>query len=67
MLVLAVVGIFLLACAVPILAGFSSPIGLVIIGIALYQGWKMNRRPALAIVGPLRVGDTTPAAGAEGG
>jgi hypothetical protein len=53
------VGILLLiaiAAAAPFLAGIENVIGLVIIGFALYQAWKMNRRVPLAITGPYAVG-----------
>lgn len=51
----------LLAAAIPILAGFSNIIGLLIIGIAVFEAWKLNRRVPLTITGPYRV-----AGGAEG-
>ena len=51
----------LLAAVIPILAGFSNIIGLLIIGIAVFEAWKLNRRVALTITGPYRVAD-----GAEG-
>lgn len=37
---------------------FGGPIGLFIIGIGLYEAWKMNRRADLAITGPHQVGAT---------
>jgi hypothetical protein len=49
-------GLFVLA--LPFLGGFENIIGLVIIGIALYQAWAMNKRQALLIEGPLQVGKT---------
>ena len=45
----------LLAAIVPIAAGFSNIIGLLIIGIAVFEAWKLNRRVALTITGPYRV------------
>jgi len=51
----------LLAAIVPIAAGFSNLIGLLIIGIAVFEAWKLNRRAPLTITGPYRVG-TGPAA-----
>lgn len=45
----------LLAAIVPIAAGFSNLIGLLIIGIAVFEAWKLNRRVRLAITGPFRV------------
>jgi predicted cobalt transporter CbtA len=44
--------LLLLACAAPFLAGVQNIIGLVIIGIAMYQAWKLNRRVPLVITGP---------------
>lgn len=46
----------LLAAIVPIAAGFSNLIGLLIIGIAVFEAWKLNRRVTLTITGPYRVG-----------
>ena len=46
----------LLAAIVPIAAGFSNLIGLLIIGIAVFEAWKLNRRVQLVIAGPYRVG-----------
>jgi hypothetical protein len=46
----------LLAAIVPIAAGFSNLIGLLIIGIAVFEAWKLNRRVRLVIAGPYRVG-----------
>ena len=51
----------LLAAMIPIFAGFSNLIGLLIIGIAVFEAWKINRRITLAITGPYRV-----AGGAQG-
>jgi hypothetical protein len=50
-----------LILAIPFLAGIQNFIGWLIIGFALYQAWKMNRRQQLAIAGPFRL---APAAGA---
>jgi hypothetical protein len=44
--------LFLLAMAAPILAGFGNIIGWLIIGFALWEAWKTNRRIPLAIAGP---------------
>ena len=48
--------IVLLAAIVPIAAGVSNLIGLLIIGIAVFAAWKLNRRVRLVIAGPYRVG-----------
>lgn len=38
--------------ALPFLAGFQNIIGLAIIGFALFEAWKINRRATLQIAGP---------------
>ena len=50
--VIAVVLILAIACAAPFLAGFENVIGIVIIGIGLYEAWKLNRRPSVTVTGP---------------
>ena len=50
--VVAVVLIVAIACAAPFLAGFENIIGIVIIGIGLYEAWKLNRRTTVTITGP---------------
>ena len=47
-----------LAFAAPFLGGFSNIMGIVIIGIGLYEAWKINRRVPLS--GPFRFGPGTP-------
>ncbi|MGH7644826.1 MAG: hypothetical protein ACREMR_04495 [Gemmatimonadales bacterium] len=47
--------LFALAFATPVLLGFQNIIGMVIIAIALYEAWKMNKRAELAVTGPYRV------------
>jgi hypothetical protein len=54
----AVVGIALFAAfvaAVPFLAGFENIIGWLIIGFALFQAWKMNRRVERVVTGPFQL------------
>ena len=41
-----------LVIASPFLAGFENAIGLVIIGVGLYEAWKINRRQPIVITGP---------------
>jgi hypothetical protein len=36
----------------PIYLAFKAPLSAIITGIALYEAWKVNKRPALAITGP---------------
>lgn len=45
-----------IALVAPFLAGFDNIIGILIIGFALYQAWKMNARVALELKGPFRLG-----------
>lgn len=41
--------------AVPFLAGIENIIGILIIGFALYEAWKLNRRVELTVTGPHQV------------
>ncbi len=49
---LAMVALVALAFAAPFLAGFDNIIGLIIIGIGLYEAWKLNKRVEIVINGP---------------
>jgi len=51
---------FPLAFVTPFLAGFSNIIGWVIIGIGLYQAWRINRHIPIEVKGPFRVGAVGP-------
>jgi Sec-independent protein secretion pathway component TatC len=62
--VLAILIIFGLAFASPFLAGFENIMGLIIIAIALYEAWKLNKR--VPVSGPFRMA-TAQAAGAPVG
>jgi hypothetical protein len=44
--------LLLIACAAPFLAGVQNVFGLVIIGIGMYEAWKLNRHVPLVITGP---------------
>lgn len=57
LLALVVVAALLLALAMaaPFLAGAENLIGLVIIGIALYEAWKLNVRVNTEVTGPFRL------------
>jgi hypothetical protein len=46
--------LFGLAAVAPWLAGFQNFMGWIIIGIALYEAWKLNRRPPLQLAGPFQ-------------
>jgi hypothetical protein len=61
-LVLAFLVVCMLSLAAPFLGGFQNVIGILIIGFALYEAWKLNRRVPLAIAGPFRVESPAPAA-----
>lgn len=47
-----IIAIVILVLLSPILAGFSSPILLLILGFGVYQAWKMNRRVSAELTGP---------------
>ena len=42
--------------ATPILVGFSSVIHLLILGFALFEAWRLNKRVRVTFTGPHRVG-----------
>jgi hypothetical protein len=50
----------------PVAAGLADPpgslLGLLIIGIGLYQAWQMTRRPVLTLSGPFRIAGPAPTA-----
>ena len=56
----AAIAIGVLALAYPFLAGIQNVIGILIIGFALYEAWKLNKRVPLAVSGPFRVETATP-------
>ena len=45
-----------LAYSLPITEGLGSPIGLLIVGFALWEAWKLNRRVPLVFNGPFAFG-----------
>ncbi len=47
------------AYAVPFLAGIKNIVGLLIIGFALYEAWKLNKRVPLRITGPYKLAART--------
>ena len=65
-MLLGVGALMLLAAVIPIFAGFSNIIGLIIIGIAVFEAWKLNRRVVLNIAGPFRVAGGATGAGTIG-
>jgi hypothetical protein len=54
--VISLAALVAMAALSPLLAGFQNIIGLLIIGFALFEAWRQNRRVELAITGPYRVG-----------
>jgi hypothetical protein len=59
-LLLALGAVLAFTLALPFLAGFDNIMGLIIIGIALYEAWKVNRAAPFQVSGPYRVGDAPP-------
>ena len=58
-------GFVVLFCfALPIIAGFSAPITLIITAFGLMQAWRMNRKVELTVSGPYRLASPTPDAAA---
>ena len=47
-------------CAAPFLAGLQNIIGLIIIGIGMYEAWKLNRRAPLIVTGPHAIAHAAP-------
>ena len=47
------------ALATPVMMGVESPIGLLIIGFALWEAWKLAARQTIPITGPYQIGKTT--------
>jgi hypothetical protein len=50
-----------IVCIAPFMLGVKNAIGLVIIGVGLYQAWKVNRRLMLNFSGPHRIRAPEPA------
>ena len=50
-------GLLALLLELPVVIGLARPITLLIIGFALWEAWKLNRRARLAFNGPFLVGD----------
>jgi hypothetical protein len=47
--------VFGIAMALPFLQGFGNILGIIIIGIGLYEAWKLNSRFRLEVTGPYQV------------
>ncbi len=56
---------FIMALAMPFVGGLQNIIGLLIIGIGLYEAWKINKRSSVRIAGPFQLAPPT-ASGAPG-
>ena len=63
MIALAIFAGFLLV--LPFLGGFQNIIGVLIIGFALWEAWKVNRRVTLSVSGPFATGMEAPSAASE--
>jgi hypothetical protein len=57
--------ILAIAFAAPFLAGFENIIGILILGFALYEAWKINRRAELHVSGPYKLSPVTAGADAS--
>ncbi len=53
-MVLTVIVVLMLSLVAPFLGGASNILGIILIGIALYEAWKFNRGAPLVLDGPLR-------------
>ncbi len=58
-LVIGIALIFAFVLALPIIAGFSQPIGLLIVAFALWEAYKLNKKANVVITGPHSVGPAT--------
>lgn len=56
----------LIAAILPVAAGSSNIFGLLIIGVALFEAWRLNRRVVLRITGPHRLSTAGAAFPAQG-
>lgn len=52
--------LYVLACAAPFLGGWQNIMGLVIIGIGLYEAWKLNKRVTVPMAGPYTITTALP-------
>ena len=61
MIVVGLAALLLLFYATPVVVGIQNPILLFILGIALYEAWKLNKKAELRITGPYQAGRPAPA------
>jgi len=59
---LALVALFMFCIALPVLVGLESPMTFVIVGIALWEAWRVNRAAPFQVSGPFEVGPPAAAA-----
>lgn len=45
-----------LAAALPFLAGIENIMGIIIIGVGVYEAWRVNKRLVLSVAGPFEIG-----------
>ena len=58
--VVAIIMVMALAYALPIIVGTQNFLTLIIIGFALFEAWKINKRIPLEITGPFRLPPSAP-------
>jgi hypothetical protein len=54
-----------IALAAPFLGGVENLLGIIIIGVGLYEAWKLNRHQPVVITGPHVLASTGTAAAAQ--
>jgi hypothetical protein len=57
---LGIAALFAIAFMAPFFGGFEGILGWVILGIGLYEAWKLNRRGELVVEGPFRLAGARP-------
>ncbi len=57
---LGLLAIAALICAMPFLAGLQNFMGIIIIGIGLFEAWKLNRKTTLTFTGPHTIASVAP-------
>ncbi len=61
-----VFALFCFAYTTPILMAQQSPIMIAFVGFAVWEAWKMNKKLAIVVTGPYRLGDSGPIEGLAG-
>jgi hypothetical protein len=64
--VLILIFVFIISCIEPFRHGPQNFIGLLLIGIALYEAWKINRGVKVVFQGPFQIGSASPEKSAGG-